>query len=54
MATQIKSTPTLYGKDALVFEANAEKNINNKTPKNEVLKHLEMFKSVINNSKNIL
>lgn len=50
----IKSTPTLRGKDALLFEKKAENNINTKTPKDEVLRHLEMFRKVINNSKDVI
>ena len=54
MALQIKPTPSLHGKDALLFENRANENLNNKTSKNEVLKNLDLFKKVISNSKNII
>ncbi|HNZ26756.1 MAG TPA: hypothetical protein PLG34_08265 [Spirochaetota bacterium] len=54
MALQIKSTPTLHGKEAIFFEKNANENINKKTSKDKIIKNLDMFKKVISNSKNIL
>lgn len=54
MAMQIKSTPTLYGKDALIFEKTAKENIDKKASKQEVLESLNIFKKVTSKSKNIL
>lgn len=54
MAMQIKSTPTLYGKDALLFEKKANENIDKKAPKQETLESLNIFKNVTSKSKNIL
>ena len=53
MATAIKETPTLEGKDAELFLKKIEKEKNNKISKDKYKKSIELYKKILKKNPDI-